>query len=112
MGLDGTFTDAVGDQLDRRDEGLVGCLCRGVEFLIGPDGVVTRICLLHPDSPGIVHVGGCNGRALGEKQQRVETEKQLGVMTGQHLRWHLAFDLNCQLVEVAHPINCRTMSAR
>lgn len=102
---------AVGDQLDRRDEGLIGCLCRGVEFSKGADGVVARICFLHPDSPGIVHIGGCHGRALGEKQQRIQTEEQPGVMTGQHFRWDLALDLGRQLVEVAHPINRRTMSA-
>ncbi len=56
--------DTVGDQLDRRDEWLVGCLCHGTQFLKWPDRMVAWICFLHPDSPGIVYVGGGNGRLL------------------------------------------------
>ena len=76
VSLDRMIVKAAAHQPYRRDEGLVGRLGRGGEFIKRPDGAVARVCFLHPDSPGIVHVRCGHGRSLGQKQQGVKTEEQ------------------------------------
>ena len=106
-----TIDDSFSDHFDCRHEGFIGCLCRAAEFIVGPDGAVMRVGLLHPDRPRIVHIARCHGRSLGQSQQSVDPEKQSDVALRQYPCRSFPFDLSCQLVHVSHPVNCRTMSA-